>query len=110
MHISAYTIELITRNFHNVDIIDTILKEYFCPVFVLHSRSSSCAVCEDQMCVHSDNSVTYKMYENYLQNERSNMTAVIVHEYGSLENVESLIVRCVERMGVSRAGDLQARP
>lgn len=50
------------------------------------------------------------MYENYLQNERSNMTAVIVHEYGSLENVESLIVRCVERMGVSRAGDLQARP
>jgi hypothetical protein len=102
MQIGAYTIMLTTVEFHNVKLVETILKHYFCPLFSAHGTIYSLAVCEDKM--YTENGITtFTYYENFLQTPYANLSAVTIQEYGSADDSGKMIAEIFNIM--RRNGD-----
>lgn len=81
---------LTTVEFHNVNLVETILKHYFCPLFSAHGTTSSLAVCEDKM--YTENGITtFTYYENFLQSPYNNLSAVTIQEYGPIDDSVKMI-------------------
>ncbi|QYC92771.1 Hypothetical protein Trvi_ORF121 [Trabala vishnou gigantina nucleopolyhedrovirus] len=84
MQIGAYTIELISNGEHNVHVVETVLKHYFCPMVSVHFENNSLAVCEDQV-FFVDGQMKFKNYENYIRSSHKNLAVVTIQEYNSSE-------------------------
>ncbi|AXS67774.1 orf108 [Cryptophlebia peltastica nucleopolyhedrovirus] len=64
MQIAAYILEIKTQlPGHNAILADTILKNHFCPLFVVHGANVSLAVCEDCFSLDDNGFVNFKNYD-----------------------------------------------
>ena len=106
MHIALYTLALTrTAAEHDIDFVNGILNEHFCPIFVLHGAIDTLALCEDRMIVDAD-TVIFRHYENFVRSERSREFAVTIQEIGDLDQKIDMIEKIMRVIDESNGGPI----
>ncbi|CDG72374.1 Unknown (Maco41) [Spodoptera exigua multiple nucleopolyhedrovirus] len=95
MQIALYTLALTSVGEHDNDVVEKLLEDYFCPIFMLHSDIDTLALCEDRvMC--SDNTVTmFQNYEDFLMCEQSNDFVATIQQVGDTTQKLAMIEKII---------------
>ncbi|QNV47861.1 hypothetical protein [Alphabaculovirus altersperidaniae] len=92
MRIVLYTMALTSVEEHDVDVVNKVLNEYFCPIFVMHGIIDTLALCEDRVYEDSD---VFSYYENFLQSAESEAFAATIQEVGDIDQKIAMIQKIV---------------
>jgi hypothetical protein len=105
MQIALYTLALTSVGEHDNNVVEKLLEDHFCPIFMMHGEIDTLALCEDRM--YNDGAITtFQNYEDFLKCERSNDFAVTIQQVGDTSQKLAMVEKIITVFNENGAGPI----